>query len=366
MEEMSSTGKSCEKESQSSSDLAWSFGSLIWEIFNPSESVANAPSNPLKNIPANLVPFYKKCLNKNPLKRPSYSMIQDLLLSCRTPTKYDKKIVKDLKDSTAETGRSKLDLVDLEEETIDAEVLDSLAVTMEDFRLAMGKSTPSAIRETVVEVPTVTWNDVGGLENVKRELQELVKYPVEHPEKFDMMPSKGVLFYGPPGCGKTLLAKAIANECQANFISNKGPELLTMWSGESEANVRDVFDKARSAAPCVLFFDELDSIAKSRGGTSGDAGGASDRVINQILTEMDGMGAKKNVFIIGATNRPDIIDPAILRPGRLDQLIYIPLPDGGSRLAILRKSPIHKDVDLPYMAKMTRGFSGADLTEICQ
>lgn len=181
---------------------------------------------------------------------------------------------------------------------------------------------------------------------------------------------KGVLFYGPPGCGKTLLAKAIANECQANFISIKGPELLTMWFGESEANVRDVFDKARQAAPCVLFFDELDSIAKSRGGSSGDAGGASDRVINQVLTEMDGMGAKKNVFIIGATNRPDIIDPAILRPGRLDQLIYIPLPDEKSRLnifkAALRKSPIAKDVDLNYLAKVTHGFSGADLTEICQ
>lgn len=199
---------------------------------------------------------------------------------------------------------------------------------------------------------------------------------MEHPDKFlkfGMQPSRGVLFYGPPGCGKTLLAKAIANECQANFISVKGPELLTMWFGESEANVRDVFDKvnhlaffnrefeiihiyiyrlitnyfqARSAAPCVLFFDELDSIAKSRGGTVGDAGGAADRVINQILTEMDGMGAKKNVFIIGATNRPDIIDPAILRPGRLDQLIYIPLPDEKSREAIfranLRKSPVAK------------------------
>merc|ERR1740124_1252747 len=184
------------------------------------------------------------------------------------------------------------------------------------------------------------------------------------------MPSRGVLFYGPPGCGKTLLAKAIANECQANFISIKGPELLTMWFGESEANVRDVFEKARSAAPCVLFFDELDSIAKSRGGGGSDAGGASDRVINQILTEMDGMGSKKNVFIIGATNRPDIIDSAILRPGRLDQLIYIPLPDKLSRVnilkAALRKAPVAKDVDIDYLAQLTKGFSGADLTEICQ
>ncbi|KAF4525325.1 hypothetical protein B566_EDAN013186 [Ephemera danica] len=269
--------------------------------------------------------------------------------------------------------REKMDLIDLEDDQIDAEVLNSLAVTMDNFRYAMTKSSPSALRETIVEVPNVTWEDIGGLENVKRELQELVQYPVEHPDKFlkfGMQPSRGVLFYGPPGCGKTLLAKAIANECQANFISVKGPELLTMWFGESEANVRDVFDKARSAAPCVLFFDELDSIAKSRGGNVGDAGGAADRVINQILTEMDGMGAKKNVFIIGATNRPDIIDPAILRPGRLDQLIYIPLPDEKSREAIfkanLRKSPVAKDVDLVYIAKVTHGFSGADLTEVCQ
>jgi len=269
--------------------------------------------------------------------------------------------------------REKMDLIDMEEETIDAEVLDSLAVSMDNFRFAMGATNPSALRETVVEVPNVSWDDIGGLEKVKRELQELVQYPVEHPEKFlkfGMTPSKGVLFYGPPGCGKTLLAKAIANECQANFISIKGPELLTMWFGESEANVRDVFDKARMAAPCVLFFDELDSIAKSRGGSAGDGGGASDRVINQILTEMDGMGAKKNVFIIGATNRPDIIDSAILRPGRLDQLIYIPLPDEASRMSILkanlRKTPIADQVDLGYLAKVTNGFSGADLTEICQ
>jgi transitional endoplasmic reticulum ATPase len=269
--------------------------------------------------------------------------------------------------------REKMDLIDLEDEAIDAEVLNSLAVSQENFRWALAKSNPSALRETTVEVPTVTWEDIGGLENVKRELQELVQYPVEHPDKFlkfGMTPSKGVLFYGPPGCGKTLLAKAIANECQANFISIKGPELLTMWFGESEANVRDIFDKARSAAPCVLFFDELDSIAKSRGGNIGDGGGAADRVINQLLTEMDGMSSKKNVFIIGATNRPDIIDSAILRPGRLDQLIYIPLPDDKSRIAILkanlRKSPIAKDVDLEYLAKVTHGFSGADLTEICQ
>lgn len=200
-----------------------------------------------------------------------------------------------------------------------------------------------------------------------------MQYPVEHPEKFEkfgMSPSKGVLFYGPPGCGKTLMAKAVANECQANFISIKGPELLTMWFGESEANVRDVFEKARQAAPCVLFFDELDSIAQQRGGSQGDGGGAADRVMNQLLTEMDGVGAKKNVFIIGATNRPDIIDTALMRPGRLDQLIYIPMPDFESRLSILRatlrKSPVAKEVDLNYLASQTDKFTGADLTEICQ
>ncbi|XP_036952054.1 zgc:136908 isoform X1 [Acanthopagrus latus] len=269
--------------------------------------------------------------------------------------------------------RKKMILIDLEDESIDADLLNSLAVTMDDFQWALSQSNPSALRETCAEVPQVSWDDIGGLDEVKRELQELVQYPVEYPDKFlkfGMTPSRGVLFYGPPGCGKTLLAKAIANECQANFVSIKGPEMLTMWFGESEANVRDVFDKARQAAPCILFFDELDSIAKSRGGGAGDAGGAADRVINQILTEMDGMSDKKNVFIIGATNRPDIIDAAILRPGRLDQLIYIPLPDKPSRRAILnanlRKSPVARDVDLEYLSGITEGFSGADLTEICQ
>jgi transitional endoplasmic reticulum ATPase len=202
--------------------------------------------------------------------------------------------------------REKMDLIDLDEDTIDAEVLDSLGVTMENFRFALGASNPSALRETVVETPNVKWEDIGGLEKIKDELRETVQYPVEHPEKFvkfGLQPSKGVLFYGPPGTGKTLLAKAIANECAANFISIKGPELLSMWFGESESNIRDIFDKARAAAPCVVFLDELDSIAKSRGGSVGDAGGASDRVVNQLLTEMDGMASKKSVFIIGATNR---------------------------------------------------------------
>merc|ERR1712151_263103 len=269
--------------------------------------------------------------------------------------------------------RKKMDLIDLEDDEIDAEVLDSLAVTNDDFKWALKQSNPSALRETVVEVPNITWDDIGGLKETKRELQELVQYPVEHPEKFlkyGMNPSKGVLFYGPPGCGKTMLAKAIANECQANFISIKGPELLTMWFGESESNVRDVFDKARQAAPCVLFFDELDSIARSRGGSSGDAGGAGDRVMNQLLTEMDGINAAKQIFVVGATNRPDIIDPAIKRPGRLDQVIFVDLPDFPARVSIfeacLRKSPLDSDVNVSHLGEHTNGYSGADIGGVCK
>jgi transitional endoplasmic reticulum ATPase len=276
-------------------------------------------------------------------------------------------------ESALQCIREKMDVIDLDDDEIDAEILDSLAVTQEHFKFALGTSNPSALRETAVEVPNVTWDDIGGLEAVKNELRETVQYPVEHPElfeKYGMTPSRGVLFYGPPGSGKTLLAKAIANECQANFISIKGPELLTMWFGESESNVREVFDKARQAAPCVLFFDELDSIARARGSSSGDAGGAGDRVINQILTEIDGVGAKKNVFCIGATNRPDILDPAIMRPGRLDQLVYIPLPDLPSRIQIfkasLKKSPVADDVSLEAMAAALDGHSGADIVAISQ
>lgn len=176
------------------------------------------------------------------------------------------------------------------------------------------------------------------------------------------------MFYGPPGCGKTLLAKAIANECASNFISIKGPELLTKWFGESEHNIRDIFDKARAAAPCVLFFDELDSIGGQRGSSVGDFGGG-DRVLNQLLTELDGASEKKNLFFIGATNRPEILDEALIRPGRLDQLIYIPLPDQATRVnilkAILKHSPVASNVNLEFLAAQCEGFSGADLKEMC-
>ena len=268
--------------------------------------------------------------------------------------------------------REKMDIIDIDDETIDAEILDSMAVTNDHFKFAQGQINPSSLRETVVEIPTTTWEDIGGLEDVKANLREMILYPIEHPEKFQkfgMQPSKGVLFYGPPGCGKTLMAKAVANECSSNFISIKGPELLTMWFGESEANVRDIFDKARTAAPCVLFFDELDSVGTARG-SSASSSGAGDRVLNQLLTEMDGAGAKRNLFFIGATNRPDILDEALIRPGRLDQLIYIPLPDKPSRIqifkAVLRKSPVAPNVSFDFTSDLTQDFTGADITELCQ
>jgi transitional endoplasmic reticulum ATPase len=258
------------------------------------------------------------------------------------------------------------------EDPVPDDVLDLLIVDNEHFSHALSVCDPSTLRDNKIEVPDTKWADIGGLEETKRELQEMVRYPIEHRhlfERFGMQASRGVLFYGPPGCGKTLMAKAIANECGANFISVKGPELLNAWFGGSEANVRDLFDKARAASPCILFFDEMDSIARARG-SGGGSSDTSDRVINQILSEIDGMGSGKTLFIIGATNRPDILDPGIMRPGRLDQLIYIPLPDRESRMSIfkanLRKSPISDDVDLVQLADATEGFSGADLTEICQ
>ena len=258
------------------------------------------------------------------------------------------------------------------EEPIADEILDQMVVTNEHFMHALSVCDPSTLRENKVEVPDVKWDDIGGLEDTKRDLQEMVRYPIEHRglfEKFGMEASRGVLFYGPPGCGKTLMAKAIANECGANFISVKGPELLNAYFGGSEANVRDLFDKARAASPCILFFDEMDSIARARG-SGGGSSDTSDRVINQILSEIDGIGSGKTLFIIGATNRPDILDPGIMRPGRLDQLIHIPLPDFESRISIfkanLRKSPVAEDITYELLAEVTEGFSGADITEICQ
>lgn len=271
--------------------------------------------------------------------------------------------------------RSNVVNMDVEsEEPIPDENLSGLIVNNDHFLHALRVCDPSTLRENKVEVPDVCWADIGGLEETKRELQEMVRYPIEHRglfEQFGMQASRGVLFYGPPGCGKTLMAKAIANECGANFISVKGPELLNAWFGGSEANVRDLFDKARAASPCILFFDEMDSLARARGG--GGGGGSSDtsdRVINQLLSEIDGIGSGKTLFIIGATNRPDILDPGIMRPGRLDQLIYIPLPDRDSRISIfkanLRKSPIADDITFEQLSDVTDGFSGADITEICQ
>jgi transitional endoplasmic reticulum ATPase len=268
--------------------------------------------------------------------------------------------------------RESMGKIDLDAEELDSTLLSELCVTGAHFKHALKVCHPSSLREMVVQVPNTSWETIGGLEDVKMELQELVQYPVEHPEKFEafgMEPSRGVLFYGPPGCGKTLMAKAVANECQANFISVKGPELLNAYFGESEANVRMVFERARSAAPCVLFFDELDSIAVARG-SGNSSNGAMDRVINQLLTEIDGVGARKNVFVIGATNRPDIIDAALMRPGRLDQLMYIPMPDYGSRLAILKatfkKAKLGAGVKLDYLAECLEGYTGADISEVCQ
>lgn len=286
----------------------------------------------------------------------------------------------DLQQLILEAGiqciRSNIVSMDVDsEDPIPDEALDQLVVHNEHMVHALSVCDPSTLRDNKVEIPDIKWEDIGGLEETKRELQEMVRYPIEHRhlfERFGMQASRGVLFYGPPGCGKTLMAKAIANECGANFISVKGPELLNAYFGGSEANVRNLFDKARAASPCILFFDEMDSIARARGGGAGGGGSSdtSDRVINQILSEIDGMGSGKTLFIIGATNRPDILDPGIMRPGRLDQLIYIPLPDYDSRVSIfkanLRKSPIAKDINLDMLAGVTDGFSGADITEICQ
>ena len=262
--------------------------------------------------------------------------------------------------------------INLEEEVIPVEVLEKMEVTMEDFMNAYREITPTAIREVYIEVPTVRWEDIGGLEEVKKRLQEAVEWPLKNPDAFKRMgikPPKGILLYGPPGCGKTLLAKAVATESEANFISIRGPEIFSKWVGESERAIREVFRKARMASPSVVFFDEIDALIPRRGMGYADSG-VTERVISQLLTEIDGIAALEDVVIIAATNRPDILDPAILRPGRIDRMIYVPPPDEEARLKIFeihtRNMPLAKDVDLKQLAKMTAGYSGADIEGVCR
>src|SRR3989454_650959 len=262
--------------------------------------------------------------------------------------------------------------INLAEERIPSAMLEKMEVNLGDFMDAYREITPTAMREVYIEVPTVKWADIGGLTDVKQELQEAVEWPIKKPEAFTRVgirPPKGILLFGPPGCGKTMLARAVATESEANFISIKGPELFSKWVGESEKGIREVFKKGRSAAPSIVFFDELDSVAPRRGTDLGDSG-ASERVISQLLTEMDGIESLVNVVVIGASNRPDIIDPAILRPGRFDRLIYVPAPDHATRLQILkihtRNMPLTPDVDLDQITSQTAGYSGADIEAVCR
>jgi ribosome biogenesis ATPase len=255
-------------------------------------------------------------------------------------------------------------------EKLSPEQLADLSISMNDFELALKKVQPSAMREGFVTIPNVSWADIGALEEVREELHLSILEPINHPEKFaklGLSSPSGVLLYGPPGCGKTLLAKAIANECGANFISVKGPELLNKYVGESERAVRVVFQRARASSPCIIFFDELDALCPRRGGDSSNQ--STERVVNQLLTEMDGLESRKMVYVIGATNRPDIIDPAMLRPGRLDKMLFVPLPSEEARISILktcvRKMPI-KGVDIKVLAKRAHHFSGADLDHLCR
>ncbi|MCD6522705.1 MAG: AAA family ATPase [Candidatus Diapherotrites archaeon] len=252
------------------------------------------------------------------------------------------------------------------EEGIPPEILENLKVTKEDFENALKEVQPSAMREVLIEVPNVRWEDIGGLEKVKQELKEAVEWPLKNPKMFKRMgirPPRGIFLFGPPGTGKTLLAKAVANESEANFIAVKGPELLSKWVGESEKAVREIFRKARQAAPVIVFFDEIDALAPKRGMYSGSH--VTETVVNQLLTEIDGIEDLKDVVIIAATNRPDIVDPGLLRPGRFDRLIMVPAPDEKAREKILqihtRNVPLAKDVSLKKLAKKTVGYSGADL-----
>jgi len=257
------------------------------------------------------------------------------------------------------------------EEEIPREILETLKITRKDFFESLKTVRPSAMREVLVETPNVKWNDVGGLDNIKQELIEAVEWPIKFPESFTRMgirPPRGILLYGPPGIGKTLLAKAVANESEANFIQVKGPELLSMWVGKSEEGVRKTFERARQVAPCIIFFDELDALASRRGIELGTR--VTEQVLNQLLAEMDGLEELNNVVIIGATNRPDMLDPAILRPGRFDRLLLVSPPGKEGRLEIFKihtkNMPLDKDVNIEKMADLSEGYVGADIESLCR
>ena len=258
-------------------------------------------------------------------------------------------------------------------ETLSDEFLRKLFITNADFKEALRTVRPSALREVLFEAPNTTWNDVGGLDDVKQEIKEAVEWPLKHASAFKRLgikPPKGILLYGPPGTGKTLLAKAVAKESEANFILVKGPELLSKWVGESEKAVREIFKKARQAAPTIIFFDEIDSIAPRRGGSGGDESRSTERVVNQLLTEMDGLQELNDIVIIAATNRPDILDTALLRPGRFDRIVLVPAPDKAAREEIfkvhMKGMPLAKDIEVKSLVDKTEGYVGADIESIAR
>ena len=274
------------------------------------------------------------------------------------------------KEAAMRSLRRILPEINLEQPKIPAEILNKIKITKQDFDEALRDVQPSAMREVLVQRPNVGWEDIGGLQQVKEELAEAIEWPLKHANLFteaSVEPPKGILLYGPPGTGKTMIAKAVAATSEANFISIKGPELISKWVGESEKGVREVFRKARQAAPCVIFFDELDAVAPRRGGSEGDAH-VTERLLSQMLTELDGLEDLKGVVVIGATNRPDIIDEALLRPGRFDRILEVPAPDRESRKHIFhihtKKKPLESDVNLDKLVEMTEGMTGADIAAL--
>ena len=273
------------------------------------------------------------------------------------------------KEAAMNALRRYLPEIDIEQEKIPVEILEKMVVKMEDFLQAYKEITPSGLREIQVEVPEVRWEDIGGLSQIKQEIREAVEWPLKYPHAFERLgikPPRGILLFGPPGTGKTLLAKAAATESGANFIAVRGPEILSKWVGESEKAIREIFRKARQYAPTIVFFDEIDAIAVTRGSEVGTK--VTERILSQLLTEIDSITELSNVVVIAATNRPDIIDPALLRPGRLEKLIYVPPPDLEGRLEILRihtrDMPLAEDVDLLKIATKTEGYTGADLAAL--